>query len=58
MKRAQQQSEDGCVKLQKRSVTGTTIINHSGSSCKSPMIRPVYLSHKDNPERETGIYAS
>ncbi|XP_062618078.1 uncharacterized protein LOC134279668 [Saccostrea cucullata] len=36
----------------KESSSGTTLMNHSGASSKSTMILPVYVSHKENPERE------
>ncbi|XP_062610192.1 uncharacterized protein LOC134271972 [Saccostrea cucullata] len=41
----------------KENSSGTTLMNHSGASSKSTMILPVYVSHKENPERERLVYA-
>ncbi|XP_062609374.1 uncharacterized protein LOC134271140 [Saccostrea cucullata] len=43
--------------MPKESSSGTTLMNHSGASSKSTMILPVYVSHKENPDRERLVYA-
>lgn len=52
-----QMVEDIKTVVSKESSSGTTLMNHSGASSKSTMILPVYVSHKENPDRERLVYA-